>query len=96
MRFALRHLLASAAILIAFGVASTGATAQAANRYPAVFEQAFLRSCSATSGGKTAMCRCALRWIERRYPYRRIIAIYLHDTARMRRVMFSAVFACTR
>jgi len=42
------------------------------------------------------MCRCSLRWIERHYTYGKLTWIYVHDKARMRRIMTSAVVACLR
>lgn len=44
----------------------------------------------------TSMCHCALRWIEKRYTYRKLSWIYVHDKARMRKIMVSAAYACVR
>jgi hypothetical protein len=96
MTSSIRRAVAGAIVLIALGVGSTSAAAGAANRYPPAFERAFIASCNATSGGMAGMCRCALRWIERHYTYRQVVAIYLHDQPRMRKIMLRAVLACTR
>ena len=89
----IRCLLAAATAVLA-GAASTSAAAAPAYVYPAAFERAFMSSCSQTSGGMTAKCRCVLRWIERRYSYRQFVSIYLHDPARMRQIMQRGVSAC--
>lgn len=76
--------------------AASGAGARSSHDYPASFERAFMASCNASSGGMTSMCRCALRWIELRYTYRQIAWIYVHDKARMRKIMTNAAYACVR
>ena len=96
MSCALRRTIAIAAVLAALAVGAVGATAAPAYQYPAAFERSFLSSCNAASHGLSAKCLCALRWIERRYTYRQIVTIYLHDPSRMRSIMVSAVRACTR
>ena len=94
MSSALRRTVATAAILSALALGAVGATAAPAYQYPAAFERSFLASCNAASHGLNAKCLCALRWIERRYTYRQIVTIFLHDPARMRSIMVSAVRTC--
>jgi hypothetical protein len=88
------RLLAVAAAVLALAVTASSAGAQQSYRYPRAFERAFMANCNATSGGMTATCRCALRWLERHYSYRRIIWLFVHDPARMRRISFRAISAC--
>ena len=92
----MRQALVLATVLLALLAGSSTAGARSAYDYPSSFERAFMSSCNASSGGMTSMCRCALRWIERRYTYRQISWIYVHDTARMRKIMVSAAYACVR
>jgi len=91
----MRQALVLGTVVLALFTASS-AGAQSSYDYPASFERAFMASCNASSGGMTSMCRCALRWIERRYTYRQIAWIFLHDKARMRKIMTSAAYACVR
>ena len=74
--------------------AASAATRQAANRWPANQERPFVASCNVTSGGQTAMCRCELRWLERRYTYSKIAAIYLHSRTRMVAIILRASADC--
>lgn len=83
-----------AVLFVALGVAVSTADAQSRNRWPAVEEQSFLVNCEATSGGKVANCKCALNWLERRYTYRQIATLYLHDQPRLRPILLRAVAAC--
>ena len=91
-----RRFLAGAAVLLAVGAGSSAATAAPGYTYPPAFERAFLSSCKATSGGMSAPCRCALRWIERHYSYKQFVTIYLNNPKRTRTIMLQAVRACTR
>jgi hypothetical protein len=86
----MRYVLAAGVVCLALVAASSAG----ARSYPPPFEHAFMSSCTATSGGKTSACRCALRWIERRYTYQKIVSVYMHDQARMRKIMLSAARAC--
>ena len=92
MKLAFALVAASHALL----AGSSTAAARTAYDYPSSFERAFMSSCNTSSGGMTSMCRCALRWIERRYTYRQISWIYVHDRARMRKIMVNAAYACVR
>ena len=91
----MRQALVLGTIVLALIVAPS-ASARGTYDYPSSFERAFMASCNASSGGKTSMCRCALRWIERRYTYRKLSWIYIHDKARMRKIMTNAAYACVR
>jgi hypothetical protein len=91
----MRRSLAALVVFLALSVGSSVATARSENRWPAVQEHAFLVNCYATSGGKVAACRCELRWLERRYTYRQIATIFLHDQPRMRRIIIRAARACS-
>jgi len=82
--------VAVSTLLLGAGAASASSQA----RYPAAFETSFMRSCNATSGGMTAACRCELRWLERHYSYRQVVTIFLHDKARMLRIVTRAALAC--
>ena len=88
------RILAAFAAVLTLALSAGAASARNESRYPASFEQAFLRSCNATSGGRTAACRCELRWLERRYTYRQIVSIFLHDKARLLRIITRAATAC--
>jgi hypothetical protein len=88
-----RQALVLGSVVLAL-LAASSASAQTASDYPPSFERAFMSSCNASSGGMTSMCRCALRWIERRYTYRKLAWIYAHDKARMRKIMVSSASAC--
>lgn len=90
----MRRAIAILVLLSALSVGGSNAAAQSENRWPTVFEQSFLVSCNATSGGRTADCRCELRWLERRYTYGQINTIYLHDLPRARRILTRAALAC--
>ena len=87
---------AALVVVLALGIATPAATARTANRWPRLQERAFLASCKITSHGRVAVCRCALTWLERRYTYRQIAAIFLHDKTRMARIVVRAVLACRR
>ena len=89
--FAVSRVLVVAVFLVALSVAAPAAGAQSRNRWPAVQEQSFLVNCEATSGGKTTECKCALTWLERRYTYRQIASLYLHDQPRLRPILLRAV-----
>ena len=91
---AVNRLLVILSLLVTLGVGCPVAGAQSRNRWPATEERAFLVNCQATSGGKVAACKCALSWLERRYKYGQIASIYLHDQARLRRILLRAVAAC--
>jgi hypothetical protein len=93
---AARRSAAGLGLVIALAAACADASAASTYRYPPAFERSFLASCNASSGGMTTMCRCALRWIERRYTYRQFVSMYLHDATRMRRIMVRAAYACRR
>ncbi len=43
--------------------------------YPSDFVQNFIQSCSASSGGKTAICTCVLDKIRKKYKYAEFISI---------------------
>jgi hypothetical protein len=91
----MRQALVLGTVVLALIVAPS-ASARSTYDYPSSFERAFMSSCNASSGGMTSMCRCALRWIERRYTYRQIAWIFVHDKARMRKIMVNAAYACVR
>jgi len=92
----LRTSIATGTAVLALLACSSSASARSRESYPTSFERAFIASCSSSSGGRTSMCRCSLRWIERHYTYGKLTWIYVHDKARMRRIMTSAVVACLR
>lgn len=87
---------ALAATVISLGVTAATAGARSAGTYPPQFEHQFMRGCGATSGGRVALCRCALRWLERRYSYAALISLYRLHPVRYRRVAVRAVLACIR
>jgi hypothetical protein len=86
--------LAALVVLVALTAGSSTATARSEYRYPAAFERNFLANCNRTSHGQLAACRCALRWIERRYAYNEIVSYYLYDQPRMLRIVRRAALAC--
>lgn len=92
----MRHRIAGLVVLVVLVVcsAASAATGQAANRWPANQERSFLVNCNVTSGGQAAMCRCELRWLERRYTYPQIAAIYLHNRTRMVAIILRASADC--
>jgi hypothetical protein len=82
------------AVVLAVSAGASAGTTRTANRWPAAYEQSFLTSCSATSKGRIAACRCALHWLEQRYTYRQITNIYLHYPTRFRKIIVQSVLAC--
>ena len=93
----MRIRVVSIALFFALSACSAAsATRNAATRWPAQGEHSFIVSCTATSGGATAACRCELQWLERRYTYSRIISIYLKDQMRMRAAILRGAAACVK
>ncbi len=90
----MRRSIAILVLLSALSVGGSNAAARSENRWPAAFEESFLVSCKATSGGLVASCRCELRWLEQRYTYGQITNIYLRDKPRARRILTRAALAC--
>lgn len=90
----MKRAIAALTLLLALSVGASNASARSANRWPADQERAFLVNCNATSGGHISACRCALRWLERRYTYQQIATVYLHDQVRFRRILIRAIVAC--
>lgn len=43
-----------------------------------------------------AYCRCELHWLEARYTFREISALYLNGGVRFRRVLLRSAAACVR
>lgn len=90
---ALKLSVATIAVVIAFGAAST-ASAHDVYQWPTVQKQAFIANCLRTSGGKAAVCHCALDWLQRRYSYSRIAAMYLTNRRATVLVLTKAALAC--
>jgi hypothetical protein len=89
--------LAIGVISVTTALAGAGSSAaRGTERYPAFFERTFMQGCSATSGGRATMCRCALRWLERHYSYTALLTIYRHDRARFNTIAVRAIRACIR
>jgi hypothetical protein len=91
---AMRRAIAILVLVLALSVGGSNAAAQGENRWPTVFEQSFLASCKAASGGLVAVCRCELRWLEKRYTYGQLNNIYLRDKRQVRRIFTRAALAC--
>ena len=91
-----RRAAAASLAVFAFGVASSTALGASAQRWPAVQERAFVANCVRTSGGMGAYCRCELHWLEARYTFRQISALYLNGGVRLRRVVLRSAAACVR
>jgi hypothetical protein len=79
--------LLTAVLSVAWISAAVRPASATANRWPVASEHSFLRNCYLTSGGRIASCRCELAWLERRFTYRGITAIYLHDQIRLRPIL---------
>ena len=90
----MRHALAVMTVLAALAVASSAGAALRQSRWPASFERAFLVNCTATSNGMTSACQCELRALERRYTYRQLATIYLHDQVRLRAILLRTARTC--
>jgi len=86
--------LLAAVLPVVWMSAAAGPASAAPNRWPVAGEHSFLRSCYLTSGGRIAGCRCELAWLERRFTYRGITALYLHDQIRLRPILVHAALSC--
>jgi hypothetical protein len=86
--------LLTAVLSVAWISAAVGPASATPNRWPLASEHSFLRSCYLTSGGRIAGCRCELAWLERRFTYRGITALYLHDQTRLRPILAHAALSC--
>jgi hypothetical protein len=92
----MKRVVAALFSVLALTAGAPAADARPANRYPVPFEQAFMRSCTQARSDMVAMCRCALRWLERRYTYQRLVSIFRNDPRRFSRIALAAVTACRR
>ncbi len=89
----MKRSIALTTLLVALMLASSGRAATS-TRWPTTQEHAFLVNCNATSHGMLAACRCELQALERRYTFRSMADLYLHDQARLRAVLLRTALSC--
>jgi hypothetical protein len=91
----LRFGVVTLAAVIALGAAST-ASARGSYVWPSADQRAYQAGCARTSGGNVALCRCQMKWLERRYSYRQMSALYLHHRKALILAITKASLACIK
>jgi hypothetical protein len=92
----IRGVLAAASAALVLSLGAPAAFGGATYQWPLIQERAFIANCNRTSGGMGAYCRCELRWLEARYTFRQISALYLSGGTQLRRVVLRSAAACLR
>jgi hypothetical protein len=82
------------AVVIAIAMPAA-ASARSSYQWPRVDERGYLTGCDATSGN-AALCRCQLRWLERRYTYKQFTGLYLHHRKTLILALTKASLACIK